>query len=180
MKLIQTKAAIILKTYLPPHIMQMVLKKRTSTNHSWMDYTVSTLDSEVINTGSAPDISRSPTFLKIPFENRALLLKLLFKLYVGQQHYLKCKWHQPVPASISHTHHHVLPVLSDIHTARTHTTWKLENREEKTNIPSSHVVDYNCLQLQYQITGLLSLVSVVSVVKVYTDIHKSKTPIHIK
>lgn len=56
-----------------------------------MDYTVSTLDSEVINTGSAPDISRSPTFLKIPFENRALLLKLLFKLYVGQQHYLKCK-----------------------------------------------------------------------------------------
>lgn len=159
MKLIQTKAAIILKTYLPPHIMQMVLKKKAQITAEWIIQLVH-LTLRWSSTQAVHLTSQGQTFLKIPFENRALLLKLLFKLYVGQQYYLKCKWHQPVPASISHTHHHVLPVLSDIHTACTHTTWRLENREEKTNIPSSHVVDYNCLQLQYQITGLLSLISV--------------------
>lgn len=37
MKLIQTKAAIILKTYLPPHIMQMVLKKKKNKHKSQLN-----------------------------------------------------------------------------------------------------------------------------------------------
>lgn len=94
MKLIQAQAAIILQTYLPPHIMQMVFKKKKKQAQiaaKWIIQLVH-LTLEGSSTQAVHlDISRPLTFLKIFFENRALLLKLLFKLYMGQQYYLKCK-----------------------------------------------------------------------------------------
>lgn len=93
MKLIQAQAAIILQTYLPPHIMQMVFKKKKQAQIAvkWIIQLVHLTLGGSSTQAVHPDISRPLTFLKILFENRALLLKLLFKLYMGQQYYLKCK-----------------------------------------------------------------------------------------